>query len=62
MTFHPPGRYRYDLDNLVARMKAPLDGLASALGVDDRHFRLAAPAIGDVGGFVSVRFDDAGDA
>lgn len=39
MTFHPPGGYRYDVDNLQASMKAALDGIAVALGVDDHRFR-----------------------
>jgi len=40
LTFRPPRRGRFDLDNLVARMKAGLDGVADALGVDDAEFRL----------------------
>lgn len=38
--FVPPSRAGYDQDNLVARMKAGLDGLAQALRVDDNRFRL----------------------
>lgn len=37
--FHPPAGYRYDEDGLVSRMKAPWDGIALALGVDDHTFR-----------------------
>jgi crossover junction endodeoxyribonuclease RusA len=40
MTFHPPGAYRFDADNLVARMKWALDGIAAGIGIDDRNFRL----------------------
>jgi len=39
MRFHPPSRRRYDWDNLMARMKSGLDGVAQALGVDDAIFR-----------------------
>lgn len=39
MLFHPPANYRYDVDGLQSRMKAYLDGIALALGVDDVHFR-----------------------
>lgn len=39
MRFHPPTRRRYDWDNLTARMKSGLDGIAEALGVDDAIFR-----------------------
>ena len=45
LQFAPPSRRRHDADNLVARMKAGLDGLAQALQVDDHRFRLAAPCI-----------------
>ncbi|TEA78653.1 endonuclease [Allopusillimonas ginsengisoli] len=34
----PDGRHR-DLDNLLAASKASLDGIAKALGVDDKCFR-----------------------
>jgi hypothetical protein len=47
LTFEPPGRYRYDIDNLVARMKASLDGIADALGVDDYSFQLQRPTLAD---------------
>ena len=47
MRFEPPGRYRYDRDNLVARMKAALDGIAAGLGVDDNIFRPQAPEMGE---------------
>jgi crossover junction endodeoxyribonuclease RusA len=39
MRFHAPSRRRYDWDNLLARMKAGLDGISDALGVDDSIFR-----------------------
>ncbi len=39
IAFHPPSKARHDLDNLQARMKSALDGIALALGVDDVHFR-----------------------
>jgi len=34
----PDGRHR-DLDNMLAACKAALDGVAEALGIDDRCFR-----------------------
>lgn len=39
--FWPPTERRRDEDNLIARMKATLDGIAEALGVDDSRFRIA---------------------
>lgn len=38
LTFVRPTRRAYDQDNLIARMKSGLDGLATVLGVDDRHW------------------------
>jgi crossover junction endodeoxyribonuclease RusA len=39
VNFYPPIKRRYDLDNLAARMKAGMDGIADALGVNDVRFR-----------------------
>ena len=57
LRFVPPDRRQYDRDNLVARMKAGLDGLADALFIDDKQFaELTASVSADsVGGFVEVR-------
>jgi len=41
LRFLPPDRRARDWDNLLASMKAGLDGIAQALGVDDKRFRLA---------------------
>lgn len=37
-TFHPPQNRAYDRDNLIARMKAAIDGIADGLGVNDKLF------------------------
>lgn len=37
--FYPPSRRHYDDDNLIARFKSSRDGIAQALGVNDRKFR-----------------------
>lgn len=34
-----PGRKRQDADNLIASLKAAMDGVADAIGVNDKHFR-----------------------
>ena len=39
ITFHPPTRARHDVDNLQARLKSHLDGIADAIGVNDHLFR-----------------------
>lgn len=36
--FFPPSRRHYDLDNCLASIKSGLDGVALALGVNDRRF------------------------
>ena len=38
VTFCPPDKRRRDLDNLFASLKADLDGVALALGIDDSAF------------------------
>lgn len=54
LTFYPPTRRAYDLDNALARIKAGLDGLADVLKVDDKHWTLTIKKGEGVGGFVSV--------
>jgi len=57
LRFVPPDRRSYDRDNLIARMKSGIDGLADALMMDDKQFvQLTASVSADsVGGFVEVR-------
>lgn len=62
LTFCPPDRRARDLDNLQAAAKPLFDGLADALGVNDRHFRPRSE-FGDVDpaglGFVLVTLEAA---
>lgn len=44
----PDGRKR-DLDNMLAAMKSALDGVAEALGIDDKRFRPITIDAGEVG-------------
>ena len=39
LDFFPPDRRRYDIDNLIARMKSGIDGFFSGLGIDDVQIR-----------------------
>lgn len=39
ITFYPPDKRHRDDDNMIASFKAWRDGVADALGVDDRRFR-----------------------
>lgn len=57
LTFHPPSRRAFDLDNCLARLKSGLDGLADVLGVDDRHWSLTIKKAPEVGGFVKVSIE-----
>lgn len=38
--FCPPNRRKRDLDNMLASLKATLDGLSDAMGVDDSGWSL----------------------
>lgn len=57
ITFYPPDRRARDDDNLIASLKNGRDGLADALGIDDKRFRIH-PWVSDKvvkGGVVKVR-------
>jgi crossover junction endodeoxyribonuclease RusA len=40
ITFYPPDKRHRDDDNLIAAFKSARDGIADALGVDDKRFRI----------------------
>lgn len=40
-TFHPPDKRRRDLDTMLSSVKAGIDGIADALGVNDVRFEYA---------------------
>jgi crossover junction endodeoxyribonuclease RusA len=52
--FYPPDRRSYDRDNLLARFKAGLDGLADGLKIDDKHFIPTIRLMQEIGGMVKV--------
>lgn len=58
-SFYPPSHRTYDLDNLVASMKAAADGIALAIGVDDSKWDLAISPRGPVerDGMVKVELE-----
>ena len=45
VTFIPPNAIRRDADNMLASIKAHLDGIADAIGIDDSRWTWAAPII-----------------
>lgn len=57
ITFYKPSKRHMDLDNCLASMKAGLDGLADAMGVDDKHFRLTVSMAEELGGYVKVKVE-----
>lgn len=40
IAYAPPNRRAHDEDGVIASLKASLDGIASAMGVDDRTWRI----------------------
>ena len=55
LIFSPPSRRHYDLDNLLASMKAGLDGMSMALGINDKCFtKITVEKTGEVAGTVKV--------
>lgn len=55
LEFHKPNRRAMDWDNLIARMKAGLDGVSDALKINDKQFRLSMKVADEIGGFVRVK-------
>lgn len=53
--FIPPDRRARDLDNMLSSVKNGLDGIADALGVNDRRFVFRLSRAEQVGGMVRVR-------
>ncbi len=54
LAFYRPDKRGRDADNLIASMKAGLDGLADALKVNDNIFRITFDISDDIGGMVKV--------
>lgn len=54
LMFYPPDKRARDADNMLASMKAGLDGLADALKVDDKVFKVTFDVSDDIGGMVKV--------
>lgn len=53
--FYPPDRRHRDDDNMISSFKSGRDGLADALGVNDKRFRIHPYVKDQVGGYVKVR-------
>ena len=54
LTFFPPDRRHRDDDNMIAAFKSGRDGIADALGIDDKRF-VCHPYVSEItGGVVRV--------
>ena len=55
ITFYWPDRRKRDLDNCLASIKSGLDGIADALGINDRQWQdIRIRVSPDIGGMVKV--------
>jgi len=52
--FYPPNRRPRDDANIMASIKSGVDGMADALGVDDRFFRTSYELKEQIGGYIKV--------
>lgn len=57
LTFYPPDRRQRDMDNMLASIKAGLDGLSDAIGVDDSKWTLTIAKAEEIGGYVKVKIE-----
>jgi crossover junction endodeoxyribonuclease RusA len=54
IVFYPPNKQKRDLDNMLASLKAGLDGIADAWRVDDNRFVLTIEVSDNIGGMVKI--------
>ena len=52
LEFYPPDRRHRDWDNMLASIKSGLDGVAEAIGCDDKHWRLSMSVNEKIGGYI----------
>lgn len=57
--FYPPDRRHRDDDNMIAAFKSGRDGIADALQVNDKRFRIHPYVREQVGGLVKIRLTPA---
>lgn len=56
--FVEPDRRQRDIDNMLSSMKSGIDGIADALGVNDRRFVFRISRADQIGGMVKVRITE----
>ena len=52
LTFYPPDRRHRDDDNMIASFKSGRDGIADALGIDDKRFVCHPLVSEEIGGYI----------
>ena len=57
ITFYPPDRRHRDDDNMISAFKSGRDGIADALQVNDKRFRIHPHLDENIGGYVEVGID-----
>lgn len=58
LDFYPPNRRARDDDNMIASFKHGRDGVALALGIDDKRFRCFPYVQDQIGGYIKLRITD----
>ena len=58
LDFYPPDRRARDDDNMIASFKHGRDGVALALGIDDKRFRCFPYVQDQIGGYIKLRITD----
>jgi crossover junction endodeoxyribonuclease RusA len=53
--FYPPDRRARDDDNIISAFKSGRDGMADALGINDKRIRIHPYFKTDIGGMVKIR-------
>jgi crossover junction endodeoxyribonuclease RusA len=53
--FYPPDKRHRDDDNMIAAFKSGRDGMADALGIDDKRIRIHPYVKEQIGGMVKIR-------
>lgn len=63
IVYHPPDRRRRDAQNMPGQLKPAIDGIADAMGCDDRDFRVRFPdsfALPYPGGLIIITIEASG--
>ena len=55
LDFYPPDKRHRDDDNMIAAFKSGRDGMAEALGINDKRFRVFPMVMDEIGGMVRAR-------